>query len=114
MSTNFPTIAAPRYPLETLLEDAIIRSQFENGVEQTRARFTRRRTGYSLKWSRMTATDFTSLETFYNTTTAGGALAFNWTHPITSTTIECRFIGPPTVELVDYNYYSVSVGLREV
>ncbi len=111
---NFPTIAAPRYPLEYTFEDSVIRSQFESGVEQTRNRFTRRRNGYLLKWSRMSSTDWASLETFFVTTTSGGALSFNWTHPLTSVTSEYRFTAPPTVELIDSGYYQVQISIREV
>ncbi|HBC74254.1 MAG: hypothetical protein A2008_00685 [Candidatus Wallbacteria bacterium GWC2_49_35] len=112
---NWPTsIKNPVYPLSEGSEDGVIRSQFENGVEQTRRRFTRQRKDYTLKWTRMSATDKSTFDTFYDTTTAAGSLSFNWTHPITNVTKEYRFVAPPRRDAIDYNWYYVDCQIREV
>lgn len=111
---NWPSIKNPVYPLDEGSEDGVIRSQFENGVEQTRRRFTRQRKDYTLRWTRMSAADKSTFDTFFDTTTAAGALSFNWTHPITSVTKECRFVGPPRRVAVDQGWYSVECQIREV
>lgn len=112
---NWPSsIKNPVYPLDEGSEDGVIRTQFENGVEQTRRRFTRQRKDYTLKWTRMSATDKSAFDTFFDTTTAAGALSFNWTHPITSVTKEYRFVGPPRRVAVDQGWYSVECQIREV
>jgi hypothetical protein len=113
-SINWPAITNPVYPLDEGSEDGVIRSQFENGVEQTRLRFTRQRKDYTLKWTRMSAADKATFDTFFDTTTAAGSLSFNWTHPITSVTKEYRFVRPPKRTAIDYGWYAVECNIREV
>lgn len=116
MSTaiNFPNIVKPSFPLEQIIEDGVLRSQFENGMEQTRNRFTRRRVSYVLRWGYMKPADWTTLETFFFTTIAGGALSFNWTHPLSGVTKEYRFTEPIKCSLNEYNAYTVQATIREV
>lgn len=113
-SINFPTIASPVWPLDEGREDGVIRSQFENGAEQSRLRFSRDRIDYQLRWTRMTTTDKGSLTTFFDTTTVRGSLSFNWTNPITSVTKEYRFTGPPKITAVDVGFWAVEFQIREV
>jgi hypothetical protein len=44
---------------------------------------------------RLSKTQRASLLTFWQTTLAGGALSFTWTHPISGAAITCRIVEPP-------------------
>ena len=110
----WPSIAAPVFPLSENREDGVIRSAFEAGYEQTRRRFTRCRKTFGLKWSVLSAADKSTLMTFFDTTTGGGADSFTWTYPGTATTYTVRFTGPPKVALVANGLYEVELELREV
>jgi len=104
----------PVYPLEAIREDSVIRTPFEAGYEQTRNKYTRRRPGWRLKFSRLKQADYDNLRTFYETTTDGGTLSFMWTHPQTGETAEYRFMGPIKDALVDVNIWAVEVEIRKV
>jgi hypothetical protein len=40
----------------------------------------------------LTASEVATLDTFFVTTTRGGTLEFNWTHPRTGAAVEARFV----------------------
>lgn len=112
---NWPaSLPNPVYPLEVIREDAVIRSPFEAGYEQTRNRNTRRRKGYRPSWPRMKENDYNVLVQFYEVTTVDGSLSFNWTHPTTGVTGEYRFIEPIKDSLVDFQSYAVQAAIRMV
>ncbi|PWM78779.1 MAG: hypothetical protein DBY32_04715 [Phascolarctobacterium sp.] len=112
---NFPsTIPAPNYPLGEELEDSTLRSTFEDGTVQTRQKFTRVRTTYSVEWGNMPDEHKQTLESFYKNDVKGGALAFNWTHPQSGVTKNVRFTEPPKMSLSVTKYWSVSISLQEV
>lgn len=114
-SINFPEgIGAPGYPLEETPEDAVLRSQFEDGTEQTRPKFTRNRYTFLATWNLMPAEEKTLLEEFFKVTTKNGALLFNWTHPLTGNNHVVRFVEPPAFKLILKNRYQVSMKVREV
>ena len=108
---NWPTIAAPVFPLSETPEDNVLRSSFDAGYEQTRQRFTRNRRTFGLKWNALKAVDKATLDAFY---LSNSAASFGWTYPGTSTTHTVRFTGPPQMQLTANGLYSVSVELREV
>ena len=56
--------------------DPTLRDPMENGMETTRARFTRLRRSFSVALDLLTADDKTALDTFYQTTVVYGALPF--------------------------------------
>jgi hypothetical protein len=61
--------------------DPTLRDQMENGMETTRARFTRPRRTFSMALDLITADDKAELDLFYQTTVAFGALPFIITDP---------------------------------
>jgi hypothetical protein len=111
-------IEPPDYPLGVTSIASTIRSESEAGYVITRPRYTRTRKRWSLKWAMMSASDYTSLETFFNETTIGGANSFTWDHPITGTIYTVRFaedelsfnLSTPGVS----GFYEGSVTLLEV
>lgn len=112
---NFPdTLPAPNYPLGEELEDSTLRSTFEDGTVQTRQKFTRIRTTYTVEWTNLPDTDKSVLQTFYKNDVKGGALAFNWVHPQSGETKLVRFTEPPKFSLTMIKYWQVSISLQEV
>ena len=70
---NFPdTLPPPNYPLGEELEDSTLRSTFEDGTVQTRQKFTRIRTTYTVEWTNLPDTDKSVLQTFYKNDVKGG------------------------------------------
>ncbi|MEA5092463.1 hypothetical protein SDC9_37476 [bioreactor metagenome] len=114
MTIAWPDIQKPAYNLAEDPEDAVIRSEFDAGYEQTRPRFTRNRTTYGLSWKAMRTTDKSTLDSFYKNTLANGALMFTWAHPDDGITHTVRFTGPPTYNLIAVGLWSVELKLREV
>lgn len=112
---NFPdTIPAPEYPLGEELEDNVLRSTFEDGTVQTRQKFTRVRTTFTVSWGNLPDEHKQTLETFFKSTVKGGALPFNWTHPQSNTVKVVRFTEPPKFDLTVLHYWNVSISLQEV
>lgn len=116
---DFPTLSIyPEFPLKEDREDSIYRSPFEGGYQHTRRKYTRLRRKYNLSYKNLTEADKTLLTTFFDTTVNGGATAFNWTNPATSTVVVVRFSAPPSFGLdyqsVDATRYSTEISLEEV
>ena len=62
---NFPdTIPNPEYPLGEDVEDSVLRSNFEDGTVQTRQKFTRVRTTFSVQWGNLPDEHKQTLEIF--------------------------------------------------
>jgi len=93
----FPTLAdAPEVPLDPdgTLEDCVLRSPFDAGYVQTRARFTRARRSWGLNWPAMTDADVAILRAYEQTTLVNGSQAFTWTHPVSSASYTVQLTGP--------------------
>lgn len=71
-----------------------IRTPMDAGPAKVRRRFT---AGVRMLSGRtaMTREQTETLDTFFNTTLAGGALSFDWTHPRTQAPMTCRFASEP-------------------
>lgn len=88
-----------RTPLVSKLRETapnlIIRSAMDVGPAIVRRRFT---AGISLFDVELLATrdELATFRTFFSDTILGGALAFEWKHPITGDTADFRIIDPPT------------------
>ena len=67
-----------QYPITIDTEDPALRSAFEDGSEQTRAKFTRQRRVWTLAWPALSTADRGTLSAFF-ITTRGGSAAFLWT-----------------------------------
>jgi hypothetical protein len=79
-SETAPTLAV-RSPMD--VGPAKVRRRATAGVTQLKCTF------------RLSAAQRASLLTFWQTTLAGGALSYSWTHPISGTAITCRIVEPP-------------------
>lgn len=117
---QFPVeIGAPSYPMESEPEDRGIISPFEDGSQQSRAKFTRSRRTWTVSWAGISVNAKKIFENFYRNTTAGSAEAFVFVFPPEivggeSETVKVRFSAPPKFRLGQYNQYTVDAVLKEV
>jgi hypothetical protein len=78
-----------------------IESPTDGGAVKTRRRFTRRWDRFAVSMI-LSPSQWTTFETFYFSTTAGGSLAFDWVHPRTQANLTFKFVGDaPSVK--DFN-----------
>ena len=84
-------------------KDTTIRTKMEAGTDKLRRRYTTPIVVSNVSML-ITFAEYTTLETFYNTTLQGGVLSFNYTDPVDTTEYEYRLMGPPK--------YSSTGGLR--
>lgn len=111
---TFPTLSEkPTYPIEKRTEDSAIRSPFENGSVLTRARFTRLRATFTLKWNGMDNTDRDTLMAFWDTM-KGGSDSFDWTDPYDSTVYLVRFTGEIKQSQIDTEHWEIELEIQEV
>lgn len=85
----WPSIQAPaeEYFAEWM-EKGQVRTEFENGVVQSRARATSERMVFKLGWKGLSNTDWGSIKTHFAANIGG---TFSWTHPISSTSYTVRY-----------------------
>lgn len=95
--------ALPEFPMpdgfSETVQDGALRSRSDSGLEKIRRRFTATPTLYSTRYQ-LTAEQKQLLDYFYRTTTRGGTLRFNWTHPH-GYPVEARFRAPPVYTATD-------------
>ena len=109
---NFPTLTAnPVQPLEEGGEENVIRSPMEAGYEKTRARYTRSRRNWAIRFENVTAEDKAAIETFHDTTVGHGADSFSWTHPTTAEVVTVRFGSRPKYVNTVLTYWNIEIEL---
>jgi hypothetical protein len=117
---TFPNIQQPSYPFGNQLEDPAISSQMENGTKVSRARFTKSRETFFLKWNALPAADYYQLRDFYKNVVKGSSERFDWTYPpiqgdpYSGQVFTVRFAGgSPNFSLANYGMYSGEITLQE-
>ena len=75
-------------------QGAVIRSTVDVGPAKTRPRYTKEMTNVTIPLT-LTRDQKDTLEAFYKTTLALGALSFTWVFPSTGATVEFRFLSRP-------------------
>jgi len=76
---DFPTLSRkPALKTRESTIDPTLRDSLENGMETSRARFTRRRRQFDVSIEHLTPADKTTLEDFVETDAVFGALSFNF------------------------------------
>jgi hypothetical protein len=99
----FPTLSInPVYPLKEGRDDFTIKSATEAGVVKTRARYTKSRKSFQVKYENMSTTDKNLLDA-HITAVKGAADSFAWTHPASAVTYTVRYASPPEFELASYD-----------
>lgn len=111
----FPAgIRNPDYPLDEQLADPTLRSEYEDGSQQTRPKFTRIRKIFAVEWNSLPDTEKELLVDFYCNTVKAGAEAFDWTDPVSGKLYAVRFGSAPKIKAKMLHYYTVSITLNEV
>jgi hypothetical protein len=88
---TYPTIFMD-FPFEELTPDyGVIRTAFEDGTVQTRAKRTTSGRQYHFFHRNMTSAEYTTLRDFW-IAQKGGALAFDFVDPRNGATVSCRFL----------------------
>jgi hypothetical protein len=115
---SFPSLS--RYPNEggvheTLAYDPSLKSQSEDGIILSRARFTTTKKKWDISYNYLTDTDKILLLAL-QTEVMVSADVFTWTNPQNNTSYTVRFAEPIKFDLMpnDRNCWSVSFSLIEV
>lgn len=94
-----------------MLADNLLRSEMEMGPAKTR-----RRTSAGVRTLEaqyiLSAAQTAILRGFFENDVKAGALAFDYTHPVTSVTVAARFAAPPVFAALNGRYYKVSVKIE--
>lgn len=97
--------------LQETFAETTLRSQTDTGPAKTRPRVTAGIGKLTLAYY-LTAAQYAVLKDFYKTGLLGGALRFDMTHPIDSTTIVCRFLKPPAPVALSSTRFKVTLELE--
>lgn len=93
--------------------DTIIRSEVDVGLAKVRRRYTKGIDMFETSID-LDIDDYNTLYNFYNTTLNGGTLTFNYENPLTQTTSEFRFKGPPQITPLGGRYFRVNMSWEEM
>lgn len=113
MAVTWPMTQNPAYGFQEEYTKAQIRSKFENGTVQSRAKETKGRHRWpALIWPVLPVADYETLKTFFETNQGS---AFDWTHPQSSVVYPVRFIGDSlkATYISVPGHVRVEVGLEE-
>ena len=92
-----------------------VTTEMEVGPPKKRRRTTKRIDTFPISID-MTFDEYSTLNTFYDVTLAGGVKTFNFTHPLTQLESEFQFVNPPTINPKGSGgrYFTVQMEWREV
>lgn len=110
---RWPNIKEPAWPIKEEIEDAALRSEAENGLVMSRAKFSRQREKFTLIWTALSTQDYNALKAFYKAM-LGGSSSFAWSHPVTGKEYTVRFGAELKFSNDGPNIWSGSVELSEV
>lgn len=91
--------------------DTTLRSQMDIGPAKTRPRSTAGIGKLNIAYH-LTAAQYAALKDFYRIDLAGGSLRFDMTHPVTGSTVTCRFLKPPAPVATSPQRFKVSIELE--
>ena len=112
MATVFPSIQKPSSRKKSYYKPQI-RTEFENGYVQSRAKGTKGRWQYELTWEYMSTSDFELLQTHF-ADSCGDTFTVLSTMLNTTTDMICRYSEDTiTAESSAPGYYSVTIALEE-
>lgn len=109
---DFPQITNPDYGLEEQTHKPQVRTEFESGHVQSRARATRERRRWRMSWQTLPDAEYQALAQFF-TDNQGGSFA--WTHPRTGQVFTARFSGDSlSARAAGPGYWQASLEIEEV
>lgn len=91
--------------------DGTIRTGMDAGPDFVRRRFSAVPVQISGNLI-LSKTQVATLETFYNTTLAGGVDTIDWTHPRTGSSAVLRFLSPPQYRAYSDDLWQASLSLE--
>jgi uncharacterized protein (TIGR02217 family) len=107
-------ILAPDYTFETTKEYSTIITEFENGVEQRRARRAGQRRSWRLQYKNRSSSDLSTITTIFDSK-KGALTSFTWTNPIDSQDYTVRFKEDSLRYTNDvYGLYNIEFELTEI
>jgi len=112
-----PLVWPPSLPQEPLIgwveqwAETRVRTETDSGPAKVRRRFTAGVRQLQLPLA-LTEAQMATLDTFFDSTTAGGALRFEWQHPRTGATHEFRFLDPPQIQESNPGLYRLTLNLE--
>ena len=77
------------------IQDTRLRTNMDAGPPKVRSKYRAAIVEHDIPVVYLTKAHWVLLETFYNTTLINGTLPFDWTDPITGSTVSFRFKSPP-------------------
>lgn len=123
---EFPNIMRPSYSMGVASENISLISQFEDGSQQSRVKYTKSRKKYKIKWNSLPNADYETLNDFIVNQCKFSALPFMWTNPQAKgvdpvihqpiyETVEVRITGGfESWELVNVTYWQGELEFTEV
>jgi len=93
--------------------DTVLRTAMETGAAKTRRRFTAAPRQIEVTF-RVNAAQAATFKSFFEETTAGGALPFDWVHPREGTPATFRFLEAPRVAAITGTLFTVAVKLEHL
>jgi hypothetical protein len=115
MAAAWPVANLPDYLLEDAASgsfgDNRLRSKMDVGPAKMRRRSTAAPDTFTGS-QKLTSAQLGYLETFYKTTLTDGSLPFTWKHPRTRSTVDMRFLSPPTWSPSGGDYWLVNYSLE--
>jgi hypothetical protein len=107
-----PSVDGLTFPLRESFFKPKVRTDFENGIVQSRARFTRGKRRFVLKYDKIDPADCETLRAFFD---ERGGQSFRFLHPLTGKQFTCIFSDDSfDPSLVEGNWYDVTVNIEEV
>ena len=88
--------------------ETVVRSPTDVGPGKTRRRSTRPRDNYTVSIN-VTAAEYSTFRTFYDTTINGGAGTFTFNNPITGVLEEYRMTNTPSLRNLGYGTFVVNM-----
>jgi phage-related protein len=104
-------VLKPHYVFTKTSEYKTLVSNFENGVEQRRAKWATPLKTWKLQWRNIEATDVSTIQTLFDAK-LGSYSSFTWTNPVDSVDYTVRFKDDSLkIDLTTYNRYAVELEL---
>ena len=91
--------------------DVTIRTQMDAGPTKTRRRFTTN-SRFLTGTIQIDSAQRVTLDTFYVSTLAGGALSFEWVHPVTRAVADFKFTAAPSYRAVSGLVFQATLPLE--
>ena len=113
---DFPTLSRkPSFNFEETVEYKTLKSPAEDGYIITRPQWTKSKRGWHLTYNALTNSDYQTLKGFFESSTLGAAISFNWTNPTDNTSYVVRFKDDSLkATLKAFDIWSVEFDLEEV